>query len=89
MDISQSLVDEELLEALDDVDTGEQSTLITSDGETELPPEDSEEEQIQLEDGETQVEGGETQLEDAPEDAELGEDEPEPGSMEVAPAEEG
>lgn len=88
VDISQSLVDEELLEALNEVETGEQSTLITSDGETELPPEDSEEEQIQLEDGETQVEDGEAQV-DEPEDAELGEDEPEPGSMEVAPAEEG
>jgi general secretion pathway protein D len=82
VNISQSLVDEELLEALDDVDTGEQSTLITSDGETELPPEGSEEEQPeggeeeQLEDGEAQDAGPE-------------EDEPEPGTMEVAPAEEG
>ena len=79
--------DEELLDALDDVDAGEQSTLVTADGETTLPEDQSTEDANDTEDGTEDLDDGGSEGEDL-EDA-VGAEEGDPDPVEVAPTEEG
>ena len=85
--MSDAAVDEELLDALDDVDAGEQSTLVTAEGETALPEYRSTEDANDSEDGTEDLDDGGSEAEDLEDAAGAEEDEPEP--VEVAPTEEG
>ncbi len=87
IDMSDAAVDEELLDALDDVDAGEQSTLVTAEGETALPEDRSTEDANDSEDGTEDLDDGGSEAEDLEDAAGAEEDEPEP--VEVAPTEEG
>ena len=92
IDMSTRLVVEELLDVLDELDTGEQNTLVTADGETSLPEGGDEEGSMDAEssgsDGED-LEDGDSEAEDLEDAPATEEDEPDPSSVEVAPTEEG
>ncbi len=100
IDMSVGVIDKDLLDALDGVDTGEQSSLVTADGEMTLPEDQATEEPIDIEGGTEEpmdTEGGTEELEDGGSQAEDLEDEggaeeaepDDPNPVEVAPTEEG
>jgi general secretion pathway protein D len=91
IDMSVGPVDEELLEALGEVDAGEQSTLVTADGEATIP----EDQDTQGAEDDSDSASGAEDLQDSDSEAEgsesagTEEEEPEPDPVEAAPTEEG